>query len=150
MNSLKKRTCVFLIAIVLAPLTGFADDGAFYSQGSTLIPIKHTTIALKKEVLTLKRKGNRLSVDVRFEFFNPGAERTETVGFVTPPCYGENFDEDLIGTLPDISDFTVEANGAKLAYKISRLGKSGFRLPVAIDTEKKDFVYYFKIKFNAG
>ena len=150
MNFLKRRTCAFLIAYVLTPLTGFADDGAFYSQGSTLIPIKHTMIALKKEVLTLKRKGNRLNVDVAFEFFNPGAERTETVGFVTPPCYGENFHEDLIGTLPDITNFTVEANGTPLKYKISRLGKSGFRLPVAIDTAKKDFVYYFKIKFISG
>ncbi|MFI5264874.1 MAG: YARHG domain-containing protein [Candidatus Kapaibacterium sp.] len=150
MNVLKRRIFLCLLFSGLIPSIGIANDGAFYSQGSTLIPIKHTTISLKKEVLTLNRKGNRLNVDVVFEFFNPGAERTETVGFVTPPCYGENYNIDLTGTLPDISYFTVEANGTPVQYKISRLGKSGFRLPVAIDTAKKDFVYYFKIKFNAG
>jgi len=148
MNLLKAGICFFILVSLFLSSGSFADDGAFYSQGSTLIPVKHTTISLKKEVLSMKRKGYRMLIDVAFEFYNPGAERTETVGFVTPPCFGENFDE--IGRLPDITGFTVEANGTMLQYKISRLGKSGFRLPVAIDTEKNDFVYYFKVKFIQG
>ena len=60
-----------------------ANDGVFYSTGNTLIPMKETTIRLKKEILNLERKGDWMQVDIYFEFFNPGVERELTVGFVS-------------------------------------------------------------------
>ncbi|MBL0016272.1 MAG: hypothetical protein IPP17_07460 [Bacteroidetes bacterium] len=76
----------FFVLLALFVANGlFANDGVFYAQGNHLVPVKETVVQLKKEILKLKRIGDYMAVDVYFEFYNPGPEKTEIVGFVTPP-----------------------------------------------------------------
>lgn len=46
-----------LLLPVLLPGLLWANDGVFYAQGNHLIPVKETSIELKKEVLNLTRDG---------------------------------------------------------------------------------------------
>jgi len=124
-----------------------ADDGVFYATGNTLIPLKETTIRLKKEILNLERNDNWLQVDIYFEFFNPGDEKELTVGFVTPPAQGDITEEEA--KHPQIEDFMVMAGDRLLPYKIARMQETGFKVASKI-ADGYDFVYYFTIKFGKG
>ncbi|MBN8688506.1 MAG: hypothetical protein J0M10_15910 [Chitinophagales bacterium] len=65
-----------LLCLLLATYSGaLANDGSFYAAGNTLIPLKETIIQMKKEILSLDRKGDWMQVDIYFEFFNPGLKR---------------------------------------------------------------------------
>lgn len=82
------RKFIFILLVTFFQETK-ANDGVFYATGNTLVPLKETTIRLKKEILNLERKGDWVQVDIYFEFFNPGPEKELTVGFVTPPADGD-------------------------------------------------------------
>lgn len=124
-----------------------ANDGVFYATGNTLIPLKETTIRLKKEILNLERRGDWMQVDIYFEFFNPGVEKELTVGFVTPPAEGDVNDEEA--KHPFVKDFMVMAGDRLLPFKIAKMDETGFK--VASKTANGfDFVYYFNIKFSKG
>jgi hypothetical protein len=124
-----------------------ANDGVFYAQGNHLVPVKETTIQLKKEVLKLKRMDDYMAVEVNFEFYNPGPSKTETVGFVTPPADGD-VDEETAGH-PQISNFSAVVNGIALQFQIARLEASGFQLSDSL-AFGNDFVYYFPVTFKPG
>lgn len=124
-----------------------ANDGVFYATGNTLIPLKETTIRLKKEILNLERKGDWMQVDIYFEFFNPGPEKELTVGFVTPPADGDVTEEEA--NHPQIKDFMVMANNNLLPYKVTRMDQTGFKVDSKL-ANGYDFVYHFKIKFAKG
>ena len=124
-----------------------ANDGVFYATGNTLIPLKETTIRLKKEILNLERKGEWMQVDIYFEFFNPGIERELTVGFVTPPADGDVGDEEA--KHPQVKDFMVMVGDRLLSYKIARMGETGFNVASKI-ANGYDFVYHFNVKFAKG
>ena len=124
-----------------------ANDGSFYASGNTLIPLKETTIQMKKEILSLERKGNWMQVDIYFEFFNPGPEKELTVGFVTPPAEGDVTDEEA--GHPQIKDFMVMAGDRLLPYKIAKMEESGFKVTEKI-ANGFDFVYYFTVRFAKG
>jgi len=134
----------FLIACFSAAR---ANDGSFYATGNTLIPLKETTIQLKKEILSLERRGDWMQVDIYFEFFNPGPEKELTVGFVTPPAEGDVTEEET--GHPQVKDFMVMAGEQLLSYKIAKMENSGFKV-----SEKTangfDFVYYFTVRFAKG
>lgn len=132
---------------MLRALQGIADDGVFYATGNTLVPLKETTIRLKKEVLNLTRKGEWAQVDIYFEFFNPGPEKELTVGFVTPPAEGDVPDEEI--KHPFIKDFMVMAGDKLLPFKIAKMKETGFHVSSKI-AGGYDFVYYFTIKFAKG
>jgi len=67
----KYLTLLFLLTTHLL----FANDGAYYASGNHLIPISETDIAVKKEILTLKKIRNQyIEVTVYYEFFNPKEE----------------------------------------------------------------------------
>lgn len=133
--------------ILLLYQSSLANDGVFYATGNTLIPLKETSIRLKKEILNLERKGEWMQVDIYFEFFNPGVERELTVGFVTPPADGDAGDEEA--KHPQVKDFMVMVGDRLLWYKIARMGETGFK--VASKTANGyDFVYHFKVKFAKG
>lgn len=137
-----------ILFLLLVTCAGYGNDGSFYASGNTLIPLKENVVQLKKEVLNLTRRGNDMQVDIYFEFFNPGEEKELLVGFVTPPASGD-IPEGVADAHPQISGFAVMVNNNLLAYKITRLEKSGFKLGQDIATGD-DFVYHFTMKFKKG
>jgi len=96
-----------LIPFLLISCTCLANDGVFYATGNTLVPLKENTVSLKKEILNLTRKEDWMQVDIYFEFFNPGPDKELTVGFVTPPAYGDVTDEEA--KHPQLKDLIVRA-----------------------------------------
>lgn len=124
-----------------------ANDGSFYATGNTLIPLKETTIQMKKEILSLERRGNWMQVDIYFEFFNPGQEKELTVGFVTPPAVGDiTKDEE---NHPQVKDFMVMVGERILPFKVSKMEQSGFRVSEKL-ANGFDFVYHFTVRFAKG
>jgi YARHG domain len=137
----------FLLMALFCLQQAIGNDGVFYATGNTLIPLKETTIRLKKEILNLERKGDWMQVDIYFEFFNPGPEKELTVGFVTPPADGDVSEEEA--KHPQVTDFMVMVNDALLPYKIARMEQTGFKADAKL-AQGYDFVYYFNIRFAKG
>jgi len=126
----------------------YANDGAFYVSGNTLMPLQETQISLRKEVLKFYVRDFRwMDVTVDFEFYNPGAEKRVTVGFVTPPADGDVSDEDQAH--PQIKNFTVTVNGSQLKYQMKRMKDTSFSAD-KLKIEGTDFVYYFNVAFKRG
>ncbi|QQS40900.1 MAG: YARHG domain-containing protein [Acidobacteriota bacterium] len=142
-----------LITIALTVLAAFAsatfpNDGVFYAQGNTLVPLQETQVRLKKEILKFFIRDFRFAdVDVDFEFYNPGGDRTLTVGFVSPPAMGDVEEDE--GGHPRITNFTVNVNGKDLEYKIAQMEKTSFNAE-ALDVNGFDYVYYFTMTFKPG
>ncbi len=124
-----------------------ANDGVFYATGNTLVPLRETTIRLKKEILNLDRKGDWMQVDIYFEFFNPGPEKELTVGFVTPPADGDVSEEEA--KHPQVKDFMVMVGERLLPYKVARMEETGFKVNSKV-ANGYDFVYHFTIRFATG
>ncbi len=146
-----KKLLWLIILCLLGSIQLLANDGVFYAQGNTLIPMQETQVRLQKEVLKFfVVEHNFAKVDVYFEFYNPSAAKTVTVGFVTPPAEGDVSDEEA--KFPFIKDFTVKVNGQNIAYKIKRLKETSFKLETKEEESSKDdyFVYYFPVTFNKG
>lgn len=140
-----KKLILFLALICAQQLQ--ANDGVFYAMGNTLVPLKETTIRLKKEILNLTRKGDWVQVDIYFEFFNPGPDKELTVGFVTPPASGDVSEEEA--KHPFVKDFMVMAGDRILPYKVAMMSETGFKVSSKI-SEGYDFVYHFNIRFAKG
>ena len=146
-----KTKIIILLFTFFFPLGTFANDGEFFSEGSTIFPIKETVIELRKEILSLSRAETAgyarwVNVDIYFEFYNPEETKTITVGFVTPPW--DDFQYHA-GVHPDIKDFTVMVNSAPLEYKIEYLEHSTYSLNGKQD-DREYFVYYFDAEFKKG
>lgn len=141
------RKSAVLVLLLTITVSSIANDGSFYASGNTLIPLKETTIQLKKEILSLERRGNWMQVDIYFEFFNPGPEKELTVGFVTPPAYGDITEAEE--THPQIKDFMVMASNRILPYKVTKMESSGFRVSEKL-ANGFDFVYHFTVRFAKG
>ena len=140
-----------LLIVFLSINSTNANDGVFYAQGNTLIPLQETQIELKKEILKFYVVNHNYSkVDVYFELYNPSAAKTVTVGFVTPPADGDVTEE--AAKKPFITNFTVNVNGKIIPYKIKRLKETTFTLEKAEEETSKDdyFVYHFPVTFKKG
>ncbi len=138
---------LFLLMLISSGQSLFANDGVFYAMGNTLIPLKETTVQLKKEILSLERRGDWMQVDIYFEFFNPGPEKELTVGFVTPPAMGDFPEEEAAH--PQVKDFMVMADNHILPYKIAQLKETGFTISNKL-ADGHDFVYHFTVRFAKG
>ena len=138
---------IFLLLFLFCSLLINANDGSFYASGNTLIPLKETTIQMKKEVLSLERRGNWMQVDIYFEFFNPGPEKELTVGFVTPPAVGDITEAEE--NHPQVKDFMVMLGDRILPYKVTKMEQSGFRVSEKL-ANGFDFVYHFTVRFAKG
>lgn len=143
-----KNILLSMLINLVAVSFAFANDGVFYVKGNTLIPLQETQIELKKEILKFHITDFEwMDVDVDFTFYNPGEEKTVTVGFVTPPASGD-IDENK-ETHPQIRDFTVNVNGKNIDYKMKKMKDTSFQ-----STDQKingyDFVYYFNVTFKSG
>ncbi|MCB1026052.1 MAG: hypothetical protein KDB79_16770, partial [Acidobacteria bacterium] len=145
------KTKILLIAAICAAFLAnniFANDGVFYAQGGTLVPMQETQVSLKKEILKFYIVDYEfVDVDVNFDFYNPGEEKTVIVGFVTPPAMG---DIDENGEHPRISNFTVNVNGKMVAFKIERMNQTSFKSADDDEVAGYDYVYYFPVTFKKG
>lgn len=145
---MRKTILLLTLCLVFAVRVSFANDGAFYASGNTLMPLQETDISLKKEVLKFYiRDFNWMSVSIDFEFYNPGAEKKLIVGFVTPPADGDVTEEDQAH--PRIKNFTVNVNGNNLPYKIKKMENTSFSAD-KLQINGTDFVYYFPVTFKKG
>lgn len=145
---MKKVILIITVCFLLFVNLAFANDGVFYVKGNTLIPLQETEIELRKEILKFYVKDFEwMSVDVDFSFYNPGKEKTVTVGFVTPPASGDVGEDEE--NHPQIKDFTVEVNGENIKYEMKRMNETSFQ-GFQKDIDGYDFVYYFPVTFKNG
>ena len=106
---------LFVILLALFTVIGVkANDGAFYSNGTQLIPITETTIKVQKEILTITRVpdnvsgyGSLFQVHVYYEFYNPGKAKDLIVGFESPSPDGNG----TYGTLNRIIVYPRKVKG---------------------------------------
>jgi hypothetical protein len=143
-----KRILLSIICGFILVNSALANDGTFYVSGNTLIPLQETSVSLKREILKFYVKDFRwLSVEVDFEFYNPGREKKVTVGFVTPPAVGDLVEKDE--KHPRIKDFTVTVNGENLPFEIKKMKETSFSME-KLKIYGEDFVYYFPVTFKTG
>ena len=141
----------------------YGNDGAFYAKGNQLVPIRESDISVKKEILSVKKVGNDyFEITVYYEFFNPGNEKTITVGFEAFSPYGDVNPTPKFGQHPYMRDFTVELNRKILNYNVAIVTDSVFIKNGEINRTKEDvngmllrnnnfnYVYYFDAKFEKG
>ena len=163
-NRMKFLTTILLATIFHAPC--FGNDGSFYASGNQLIPVFETDIAVKKEILTLKKiRDQFIEVTVYYEFFNPKEEKEITVGFEAFSPEGDVNGTPKNGLHPYMRDFTVQLNGEMLKYNVAYVTDSTYAKNGVIKSKKLadvisnigdvnavDFfyVYYFKAKFKKG
>jgi hypothetical protein len=160
------RYAIIILLAFIIYIPGFANDGSFYGSGNQLIPINETDIAVKKEILTLKRIDRRfVDVTVYYEFYNPKEEKEVTVGFEATSPSGDVDGTPKDGLHPYMDDFTVQMNGSILKYNVAYVYDSAYAKNGIIKSKKLadvisgiqdqnavDFyyVYYFKAKFKRG
>jgi len=145
---MKKFWLLALLGLSIAVRSSIANDGTFYVEGNTLIPLQETSVSLKKEVLKFYIEDfDKMRTEVDFEFFNPGPEKRIVVGFVTPPASGGVSEED--SKHPQIKNFTVLVNGETVAFEIKRMNETTFALP-DLGIQGEEFVYYFPVTFREG
>jgi hypothetical protein len=155
-----------LFVCFLLSIESFANDGAFYAAGNQLIPIQETSISVKKEILSMKKVNNEyVDVTVYYEFFNPGPEKTITVGFEAGSPAGDVNGTPRKGQHPYMHDFTVIMNKAFLKYEIAYVSDSKYLEKGIIKSKKLEevlknindetsvdfgYVYHFKANFKNG
>ena len=108
----------------------YANDGAFYMNGNQLIPVNETQVELRKEILTVKRVGRNILIDVDYTFFNPGKAKEVLMGFEAPmPRGAAEFQYDrwkMTRNHPHLKGFVVEINGIRIPYKADIVNKRAF------------------------
>lgn len=165
------RNTLMIVALVSISFLGSvssadANDGAFYAAGNHLIPIQETSISVKKEILSMKKVNNEyVDVTVYYEFFNPGPEKTITVGFEAGRPAGDVNGTPRKGQHPYIYDFTVMLNDGFLKYDIAYVSDSLYEEKGTVKSMKLDevikniqdenaidfgYVYHFRAKFRNG
>ena len=117
MTSNMLRQCVAAALIALGGAEAGANDGVFCVNGSQLVPVQETDIALTREVLTISLCDDGYArVDVQYELHNSSRAKTVVMAFEALAPYNDNADFSPQGIHPYISDFTVCMNGERLAY----------------------------------
>lgn len=148
---------LFTVFILLQSTILFANDGAYFMSGNQLIPIKETSVQVRKEILSLKRVQNDfLEVTVDYTFFNPEKNsKTILVGF---EAFSPSGDADFFpknGQHPYMNDFTVNLNQKILPFEISYVSTEDAKKELSlndIETNIKEFDYaefYYVYHFNA-
>ena len=168
-----KKIFVFTVCC-MAALFAWGNDGVFYADGNHLIPISETDISVKKEILTINRNGDKIEVNVYYEFFNPSDEKEVLVGFEAD-AHGTD-PRNSFPQHPAIGNFKVVMNGQTLDYDIAHVDRhfeNGRKVPTSYvnngriegmsleQCEKEldemeapeaicDYVYHFSAKFRPG
>jgi hypothetical protein len=162
---MRKLVLCFLFVTIYS-IKSFANDGSYFASGNQLIPVFETDVAIKKEILTLKKIRNQfIEVTVYYEFYNPKDEKEITVGFEAFSPQGDVDGRPKNGLHPYMRDFSVQLNGDMLKYNIAYVTDSTYAKNGIIKSKKLadvisniqdenavDFfyVYYFKAKFKKG
>lgn len=159
--------------LAVVAVCGFANDSEYYSAGNQLVPVQSTQISVAKEILTINLTNDGIThVDVYYEFRNDGPATDIVMGFEALPPYFPHLETHGNAAHPNISNFKVEMNGAKLPYKnaISETGLHQGIRPVDFSKWKADsdgfgslvnktndtlyldysYVYYFNAHFRPG
>jgi hypothetical protein len=114
------KICIVLICFLTSLSFTFANDGGYNGSGETLFPIHEDIVSLKKEVLTITKRGLYAYVDVYYELYNPGKEKEIIVGFEAEcPSGGVDHHPASNGGHPYMDKFSVIANNKKLNYTIN-------------------------------
>lgn len=126
-NDNMKRVFPILMSMMalLTAMSVKANDGSFKVNGNTLVPLQETDISIAKEVLTITigdydtvNYVRYATVDVYYEFFNPGGEKTITMAFeAEAPDTWQREPLNRNGVHPFMKDFTVEMNGAAVKHE---------------------------------
>ena len=122
----------YILIFLLIPTFGvlYANDGAFYMNGNHLIPVNETQVELSKEILTIKREGRNILIDVDYTFYNPGKAKKVLMGFEAPmPRGAADFIYDrwiMTRNHPYLKGFIVEINGERIPYKADIVNKQAF------------------------
>jgi len=148
---------LFTLFILLQSSILFANDGAYFMSGNQLIPIKETSVQVRKEILSLKRiHDDFLEVTVDYTFFNP--EKTSKTILVGFEAFSPSGDADFFpknGQHPYMNDFTVNLNQKILPFEISYISTEDAKKELSlkdIETNIKEFDYtefYYVYHFNA-
>ncbi|WP_298146595.1 YARHG domain-containing protein [Flavobacterium sp.] len=110
------------ILLFFTTFFSFANDGAYFGSGNHLVPINESSISVKKEILTLKKRNNlQMEVTVYYEFYNPGQGKNLKVGFEAFAPQGDATKINESKRHPYMHNFTVELNSAILGYDVSYL-----------------------------
>jgi hypothetical protein len=154
---------ITLFVFVIVDVSLYANDGAYTMSGNQLIPIVEKNIAVKKEILSIKRlpvDNNLMEVTVYYEFFNPVNDKEVLVGFEAASPTGDVNGTPVNGGHPYMTDFTVQLNNVILPYKVAIVKDSMYYkngqfktvTPIIDNTNNVDFfyVYHFKAKFKKG
>lgn len=140
-----------IVVLFLLVVSASANDGAFYANGATLIPMQNTSIRMAREDLQLKRKGKMCLVTVQYVFINEGADTTIDVGFVSSlpegdvnPKYTKRF---------PIRNFNIVFNNKRLSGKWKRVSSEdtdSVQLDSALQRFDGSNVFLFKAHFPSG
>lgn len=145
------KNTYFLFLALISFITLQSNDSVVNGSGTDIFPISESRISIKKEILTLTLKDNKMYVDVYFEFYNPDEERELTVGFVVPPSYDrEPYDSiDIENRTPVIYGFKVAINNYAIPYERDLLKDTPYDSLKQIEGEWH-YAYHFKAKFKNG
>ena len=152
------------ILLMFQYYNAISNDGAYLGSGNHLVPIVESDISIKKEILSIKKYQDKVHVDVYYEMYNPGKEKTIRVGFEAKSPSGDAQIEPSDGKHPYMNNFTVMVNNENLKYNISYLINSYDETAIGKPTtlsgilnyleENSEgpyyYVYYFDAKYKSG
>lgn len=121
-----------------------ANDGAFYASGANIYPTKESSVQMKKEVLTITRKGDWVHVDVKFDFFNPESSAKQVLTAFVSPMQGGDVDYKAMY----IKDFTVVMNDSTLQYNLKKHYNDSSE--IGTESQSGEYRFYFNAVFKPG
>ena len=105
---------LIILSMILGIISVRANDGVYYMSGNQLIPINETQVELRKEILTIKREGGNMLIDVDYTFYNPGKAKQVLMCFEAPmPRGAADFRYNpwkITRNHPFLEEFIVEIN----------------------------------------
>lgn len=127
-----------------------ANDSEFFGAGSTLLPVKNTSIRMQREDLRITYRNDTAYIDVEYVFVNEKSPTTITVGFVSPPPSKERHLEEwqIHQFAPPIAHFEAIVNGVSVPYSVRHVSDVTKR-PKA-HTYPFDYIFLFKARFGKG
>lgn len=110
-----------VIILILSQFSflAYSNDGAYKGSGNHFIPINETDISIRKEILTIRLSRGNAEVDVYYEMYNPGNEKTVIVGFEAPSPSGDVGNQLVNKGHPYIRGFNVLVNSKRQDYTIN-------------------------------
>lgn len=157
---MKKRIFSFLLAVcfavVLFPITAYADDATLGGTGITVFPISDTEVEMEEEIIDIVVRDDCSYVTCQFFFHNTGSSTNLLVGFPTqyPGVYEsqDELDEEMEDDYYDemyvtqLNWFRTFVNGERVRVTV----KKGLK-PEGNNTDELYFPqwYTWRMHFNA-